>query len=52
MESCYRTAAELEGLFSGKLGFPGSVRDWERWDKEWRLRLDGKTAERIMDLLE
>jgi len=52
MESCYRTAPELWKLFRGELGFPGSVKDWARWDKEWRLRLDGKTAGRIIDLIE
>lgn len=51
VESCYRTAWELGKLFRGELGYPGSVKDWARWDREFRLRLDGKTAERIVDLL-
>lgn len=52
IESCYRTAPELEKLFKGELGFPGSAEDWIKWDEEWRTRPDGKTAERIMDLIE
>ena len=50
--ACYRTAQELESLFQGRLRFPGSEKQRAKWDKEWRLRLDGKTAERIIDLVE
>lgn len=49
--SAYRTASELELLFDGKLRFPGSERQRAKWDEEWRLRLDGKTAKRIIDLI-
>jgi len=52
MGACYRTAQELEQLFQGKLRFPGSEKERAGWDREWRLRLDGKTAERIVDLID
>ena len=52
VESSYRTTAELEKLFEGELPFPGTAEDHARWDEEWKLRLDGKTARRIIDLVE
>jgi len=52
IEHCYRTAKELELLFAGKLDFVCSEKQKARWEREWRMKLDGNAARRVMDLID
>ena len=49
----YRGEDELEALFAGELrGYRGGENAWESLSGEYRLKVDGEAAGRIVDLLE
>jgi len=49
----YRGQADLAALFAGELrGYKGGEEAWESMSEEYRLKVDGKVAERIVDLIE
>lgn len=45
----WRTQEYLDQLFAGTLGCKGTQEEWEEWEARWKL--DGHTAERIVQLL-
>jgi len=49
---CYRTAEQLDALFSGEIKMGRKLEGWDKLDAHLKFRLDGQTAKRIMNLLE